>query len=310
LLFHALPSENIYGIPRWISQTPNILGSREVEEVNLEYFEENTVPPIMISVSNGRLTKESFETLERIFQENRGRDAQHRVVLIEAVTETVGLEEKSTASIQVDKLADARQSDGLFKAYDDSNISKVLSSFRIDPLLVGMGGSKTFASANVSMYVTESQVFQPDRADHDEFINMHFINHPSGLGLKTCKLESRGPTVTNPEQIIRMLTAINVMGGVTPRTAIDTINETMQLSLEQYPMPNEDGWEPWMDQPLQLSVRQVTQTSDDRQQQTGEGDTTHTGQSAKSKANKQTEASGNTGAETANNAQDKGQLPA
>jgi hypothetical protein len=139
---------------------------------------------------------------------------------------------------------------------------------------------------------------------------MHFINHPSGLGLKTCKLESRGPTVTNPEQIIRMLTAINVMGGVTPRTAIDTINETMQLSLEQYPMPNEDGWEPWMDQPLQLSVRQVTQTSDDRQQQTGEGDTTHTGQSAKSKANKQTEASGNTGAETANNAQDKGQLPA
>ena len=38
LLHFRQESEDAYGVPRWISQLPSILGSREVEECNLRYF--------------------------------------------------------------------------------------------------------------------------------------------------------------------------------------------------------------------------------------------------------------------------------
>jgi hypothetical protein len=116
--------------------------------------------------------------------------------------------------------------------------------------------------------------------------NKKFVNHPQGLNLKTVKLESRGPTITSPDQVVKTLTALNVMGGVTPRRAIDVVNEMLQLSIPQYPKPNTDGWFEWMDQPMPLT--QATAKS----QQTGQGKTTQAAQKAKDGDTKRLEGDG------------------
>jgi hypothetical protein len=67
------------------------------------------------------------------------------------------------------------------------------------------------------------------------------------------------------------------MGAVTPRSAIDAVNETFQLNLPQYPKEDEEGYEEWMDVPLSIGQRMVLT----RTQQTGEGDNTHDEQSTK-----------------------------
>lgn len=616
LLHHRQYSEDSYGLPRWISQLPSVLGSREAEEVNLRYFEDNTVPPMLLSVAGGRLTRQSFDDLNKLLKSHGlGKDRQNQILLIEAIPESSGLDDKGTVRLQVDKLADVRPNDGLFKEYDDANISKVRSSFRIPPVMVGMSQDVTFAcydeetetltdrgwrkhhewqqgmrvacydeatraisfhepedgvkvynvsnvpmylidsqqqnmlitpkhrmldaqsidgewrvepieevvkhhrsyfrtsgiydkkvsstnvfevpdsnyrggvaspddsvghipvsdamewlgyyladgcisqkgcgirigakkprkinrfaylhetledygfrirvseeqagtyynvshkgmatwlsdnagegsegkyipsmvwqygvedlrilfdalmfcdgswdkrkgrtsgaystvsaqladdvqilatllgyraiirqdrpgqygvnpvyrvllsnretcqilsgrhvtrksytgkvycftvptgvfitrrkgkvafqgnTANVSAYLAESQVFKPERDTHDEFINKRFVNHPQGLNLQTCQLESKSPSVTNPDQIIKMLTAVNVMGGVTPRSAIDVVNETMQLTLPQFPARGEEYYEEWMDIPMPIGQKMVVS----RTQQTGEG---------------------------------------
>lgn len=267
LLHERQYSQDAYGLPRWISQLPSILGSRESEEVNMRYFEDNTVPPMIMAIAGGRLTKQSFQDLNRLLTERGvGKDRQNQILLVEAIPETTGLDDKGSVSIQVEKLADVRPSDGLFKDYDESNMAKIRSSFRLPPVVLGMSQDVNFATANVSAYLAETQVFLPERQAHDEFFNKNFVNHPSGLNLKTVKLESKGPSVTNPDQIVKTLTAVNVMGGVTPRSAIDLINETMQLSLPQYPEKGEDGYEDWMDMPMNLSQKVYGRT-----QQTGEG---------------------------------------
>ena len=273
LLHTRQMSEDAYGIPRWISQLPNILGSREAEEVNLRYFEDNTVPPMLLSVAGGRLTKASFLELKELLETRGvGAERQHQILLVEAVGEASDIDGKpSNVELKVDKLADARQSDGLFKEYDDANIGKVRSSFRLPPVVLGMSQDVTFATANVSAFLAETQVFLPERRTHDEFMNKRFVNHPLGLNLKTCKLESKGPMLTNPDQVVKALTATNVMGGVTPRSAVDIINETMQLTLPQYPEPNQEGWAEWMDKPISLGQREAMGST----QQTGEGDSTH-----------------------------------
>ena len=284
-------SEDEYGVPRWISQLPSIFGSREAEEVNLRYFEDNTVPPMMVSVSGGRLTRESYEKLNQLLAaKGVGKDRQNQIILVEAIPESSGLEEKGSVSLKVDKLSDVRQSDGLFSDYDKANTGKVRSSFRLPPIAIGMNESMTFATANVSAYVSETQVYAPERMDHDEFLNKNLVNHPEGLNLKTCKLESKGPTVTNPDQVVRTLTAVNVMGGVTPRSSIDLVNETLQLSLPQYPVKGEEGYEEWMDMPMPLSQRVLAGS-----QQTNEGENTQDEQKGKDQDIKDREGNGETG---------------
>ena len=291
LLHHRQYSEDSYGLPRWISQLPSILGSRESEEVNLRYFEDNTVPPMIMSVAGGRLTRTSFEDLNRLLKaKGLGKDRQNQILLIEAIPETTGLDEKGTATIKIDKLTSERPSDGLFKEYDDSNINKIRSSFRLPPVVIGMSQDVNFATAQTSMYVAETQVFLPERQTHDEFLNKNFFNHPNGLNLQTVMMESRGPSVTNPDQVVKTLTAVNVMGGVTPRSSIELINETMQLSLPTYPAEGEKGYEEWMDMPIALSIKLMGSA-----QQTGEGEESEVSGTKTDKID-ETEAEGETGA--------------
>ncbi|ALT58119.1 putative portal protein [Pseudomonas phage SM1] len=288
ILHLKLPSNEPYGVPRWINQLPSIIGSREAEEVNMRYFQENTVPPMMLTVSGGRLTASSFKNLTNMFTQNTGQERQNRIMIVEAVGEGDSLDNKgSTIQMKVEKLTDARQSDALFKDYDAANMAKVRSSWRLGAVLVGMGNETNYANAQVAIALAEAQVFGPERSDMDELLNKLVVNGYRGLALKTCKLVSRVPPISSPEMVIKALTALNVMGGVTPRSAIDAANTFLQTELPQYPEKGEAGYEPWMDQPMARSIKNSGGEST-----TGKLPTTHAGQSLKDDATKSLEQDG------------------
>lgn len=291
-------SEDAYGVPRWINQLPSILGSREAEEVNLRYFEDNTVPPMILSVSGGRLTGESFRDLKRLLnQQSVGKERQNKILLIEAVPERESLDDKGAVSLKVDKLTDTRPSDGLFKDYDESNQSKVRSSFRLPPASVGLSQDVTFATANVSQFIAETQVYAPQRKAYDEVYNKRFVNHPQGLALTTVCLRSKTPAITNPEGLIKSLTALNVMGAVTPRSALDAANKILQIDIPTYPEKGEEGYEDWMDKPIIFSAKGSGNTGIDPATTGGTQDE----QAIKDAALKATEASGDVGASNPEN---------
>jgi capsid portal protein len=143
---------------------------------------------------------------------------------------------------------------------------------------VGLSQDITFATANVSTFVAETQVFGPERTKYDEVWNKRFVQHPQGLGLKTVALRSRSPVVTNPEILIRSLTALNVMGAVTPRLARIAANDILQINLDPYPLKDEEGYEPWMDEPLIFATK--TNSGSEGIDPTGKGNT-HAGQETK-----------------------------
>lgn len=283
------PSNDSYGVPRWINQLPNILGSREAEEVNMRYFQDNTVPPMLLMVGNGRLTQQSYRELTETLNEKAvGSQRQNKIMLLEAVGEGDSLDGKnSTIELKVEKLTDARQSDGLFKAYDEGNMAKVRSSFRLPPITVGMSQDVNFATASTSAFVAESQVFAPERVKIDGLLNKMFINGRDGLAMKTVKIVSRVPSITSPEMLIKTLTALNVMGAVTPRSAQKSANKVLQVELEPYPEKDEDGYEEWMDKPIIFSAKAGVDPNG--------GAATHDGQNLKDPAIKATEGDGNVG---------------
>lgn len=273
------PSNDHYGVPKWINQLPNIIGSREAEEVNMRYFEDNTIPPAMLTVSGGRLTAESHQNLTNLLAGvSLGRERQHKMVLIEALAESDSLDAKGTpVSLNVEKLADTRSSDGLFAKYDESNRGKVRSSWRLPAVATGEANEHNFATANVAMYAAESQVFVHERNAIDELLNNKLIYSRCGLRLKTVKLASRTPAITSPEGQIKAMTALNVMGALTPRTAQKLANTMLQMEIDPYPTKGEEGYEDWMDRPMPLN--------------TG-GKKTHDGQAAKDDATKELEKTG------------------
>lgn len=301
-ILHFRQGRGPYGTPRWINQLPSILGSRESEEVNLRYFEDNTVPPMILSVAGGRLTGESYRALDRLLKQQRvGKERQNQIMLIEAVADKESLDEKgATVSLKVDKLSDQRPSDGLFKEYDEANQAKVRSSFRLPPVAVGLSQDVTFATANVSTFVAEMQVYAPARKKFDEIYNKRLINNPQGLNLKTVCLRSRAPAITNPETLIKSLTALNVMGAVTPRTALQAANKILQIELPLYPENGEEGYEPWMDKPIIFSAK--GQSGNTGIDPNGAGNT-HDTQAVKDEKQKQLEAGGDVSFQSPENGQ-------
>lgn len=279
------PSNEAYGVPRWISQLPSIIGSREAEEVNMRYFQDNTVPPMLLMVGNGRLTQQSYKELTKnLNQVGIGKERQNKIMLLEAVGESDSLDGRnSPIELKVEKLSDTRQSDGLFKDYDEANMGKVRSSFRLPPVVVGMSQDVNFATASVSAFIAESQVFAPARDDIDEILNKRLVNGQRGLQMRSCKLVSRTPSITSPDMVIKTLTALNVMGAVTPRRAQEIANKMLQLEMEQYPKKGEEGHEDWMDKPIVFETKNSG----------GVAGNTHAGQSTKDDDIKEDEADGN-----------------
>lgn len=250
LKHYRLHSNDAYGIPRWIAHLPSILGSREAEEFNMRYFQDNTVPPMFLTVGGGRLTQASYRELSRALSMS-GTSKQNRIMLLEAVGEGDSLDGKSSAvDLKVEKLADQRPSDGLFKEYDQANMAKLRSAWRLPPITVGMSQDVNFATASTSAFVAESQVFAPAREEIDETLNKTLVNNPRGLNLRTVKLVSRTPAITSPEMVLKTLTALNVMGAVTPRAAQRIANTVLQSELDEYPEQGETGYEDWMDKPI------------------------------------------------------------
>ena len=286
------PSNDSYGVPRWINQLPSIIGSREAEEVNMRYFQDNTVPPMLLLVGNGRLTTQSYRELTRALNDDGvGKDRQNKIMLLEAVGEGDSLDGKSSAiELKVEKLTDARQSDGLFRAYDEANMGKVRSSFRLPPITVGMSQDVNFATASTSAFVAESQVFGPERTKIDGTLNKLLVNGKVGMRMGTVKLVSRIPAITSPEMLIKTLTALNVMGAVTPRQAQKAANKVLQVELEAYPEKGQEGYADWMDQPLVITAQEQALK---QQEAAAEIAKTHEEQAKKDEELKQTEQTGN-----------------
>jgi PBSX family phage portal protein len=140
MIHFKIPSaRTAYGVPRWMGNLLSVMGSRQSEEVNFNYFENKSVPPLAILVSGGRLSSDSVKKLESFIEtEVRGKQNFHKILLIEAESaEANEFENSGRMKIEMKPLTEAQNSDALFQAYDERNIDKVGMSFRVPRMLRG-----------------------------------------------------------------------------------------------------------------------------------------------------------------------------
>jgi len=202
-----------YGVPRWVGTLLAVLGSRQMEEVNFLYFENKSVPPLALLVSGGRLSKASVPRIERFIEENlKGKTNFHKVLILEAEAgATAG--DSARAKIELKPLTDAQQQDALFQVYDERNIDKVGSAFRLPKLLRGESKDFNRATAESALRFAEDQVFQPERDEFDFLMNRQLL---ADMGIRFWRFRSQTPVTRDPERMTTMVEKLVRVGVLTP----------------------------------------------------------------------------------------------
>ena len=239
-----------YGVPRWIGNLLSVLGSRCAEEVNFTYFENKSIPPLIITVSGGRMSAETTSKI-RGFIENdiKGKRNFHKILVLEAeaggAAAAMGLENAGKCRIEVKPLTEAHLKDALFQEYDSRNMDKVGMSFRLPRLLRGDIRDFNRASAQASLEFAETQVFGPERAEIDYVFNRLIL---PALKVRYYEMISRGPRITDPAEMVDAITKLTNAGDLTPAEGHELAAERVFYK-DLKPLKGD-----WQHQPMPLTV--------------------------------------------------------
>lgn len=194
-----------YGVPRWIGNLISIIGSRASEEINVLYFDNKTVPPGMLLVSGGKISKSSVDRITNHIKDHiKGTKNYHSIMVVEA--ENIphpNLPAPVIPKLQWVPMKDAQNSDALFQNYDQTNIEKIISSFRFWPGFVGRVKDINRATADTARKLSEEQVFEPERMEFDSIINRTLLIE---MNINYWEHKSKGPQLSTPQDKAALVT--------------------------------------------------------------------------------------------------------
>lgn len=238
-----------YGEVRWIGQILGVDGSRRAEGLNNNYFKNGRHTPLMIMVKGGTLTDDSFTKLTEYMNGIKGEAGQHAFIVLEteASDNTAAFEGDTKPDIEIKDLASILQKDELFQEYLENNRRRVQSSFQLPDLYVGYTTDFNRATAQTAQEVTEKQVFQPERKSLAWAINNRLLN---GYNFQYVETYFKGPDISNPDDIFKILNVCNQAGGLTPNKAKEIAYTSIGDNFEAF-----EG--EWADVPLAYAKTQT-----------------------------------------------------
>jgi hypothetical protein len=171
-----------------------------------------------------------------------------RAVVLESTPETMGLEDKGTAKIEVKFLTEGRQDDVMFEKYSKNSYDTPRKCFRIAPIYTGGTEDYNRAVAISAMKVTEQQSFQPEREDFDEIANSKIFRQ--GLGITLWEYKSNGPRIVGDEEFRLGFSAFAEQGAISLNDSIDLANASFGMEMSHYA-------EPWGQYPMKMIIEMV-----------------------------------------------------
>lgn len=227
-----------YGIPRWIGNIVPIIGSRKAEELNYNYFDKGRHTPLAILVKNGILTEESEEALADYAAGVEGVENAHKFLLLQMEefkdNDSISLGDDSSNNkmdIELKDLAGMLQQDALFLDYDESSRKKAQSSFRLPDIYVGRSTDFNRATAEAAIEITEKQVFIPERNSLAFIINNLLLDE---YNLKFVKVIFNNPDISNTDDKVKMITALNSAGAIAPNDLREELGKLLGKQLENF----------------------------------------------------------------------------
>lgn len=232
-VIHLKIGSTTYGVPRWIGQLIHMYGARKAEELNFNYFSQGRHTPMAILLHNAVLSPESEAALTDYATSIQGVENAHKFLIIEAEGVSEGLLEDETknAKVELKSLAEMLQQDALFLEYDKSSREKVQSSFRLPDIYVGRSKDFNRATADTARYITEEQVFEPERNSLEWIINNKLL---LDYELKHTETAFNKPEISDAEQVVKVIDVAVKAGAIAPNDIRDVIGKYLGKDLENF----------------------------------------------------------------------------
>jgi len=236
-----------YGIPRWIGSLLSVLGSRAADEVNYDYFDNKAIPPMALLVQGGRLGGDDASVISNYIRDHvRGRQNFHKMLIIEAVAsdaqQLAGVTTQPT--LKFERLTDTQLSEGQFQKYDERNIDKIGSAFRLPRIMRGDIRDFNKSTALAALRFAEEQVFAPERSEFDALLNRKILPE---LGISLWRFKTSGNRTRDPDvvsEIVERLVKANV---VTINEGREILADALGIALPALP-------DVWAKQPIELTL--------------------------------------------------------
>lgn len=227
--FTMLPdSHTPYGVPRWVSQMPSVLGSRQAEEFNMDFFDNGGVPPALIILQGGTMQPETRVALEQKVSAGSAR-SKSSIKVIEVEPAGGSIDKEAPVKVSVERFGAERQSDAMFENYDDKCEERVRRAFRLPPIFVGKASDYSFATAFASYTVAEAQVFKPERDEFDEIITLTIIN---AMGFNDYRMTSNPLVIEDNTVKLQGIEVAMQTGAVDMEDVLYEINEASGTNLK------------------------------------------------------------------------------
>ncbi|MCI1696891.1 phage portal protein [Aneurinibacillus aneurinilyticus] len=219
-----------YGEPFWIGNTPGVVGTRNAETLNVDYFDNGRMLSMILTIINGELTNASIESLKA----TKGRPSQGGILVLEAIGYEKGngaKDEKEKTEIKLDKLNDLLQQDALFLEYVKEKRQDVLSSFRLPPIYIGRSDDYNLATSNTARRIAEEQVFIPLR----NWLMDEIFNYRLFPAYDIYRVEAflRGPKIVDPDERKQLLDYLADRGIMLVSHLIPIAEEVLNTTIDE-----------------------------------------------------------------------------
>lgn len=188
-----IPAANSpYGVPRWIPQSPSVVGSREAEEVNVSSIAGGGMYQALFFMFGGALSPEVRKQFSNL---NKGARAEKvGGAMIEVQSTGNSTDKDSKPSMMVERFDSSSNTDSMFSGYDKECRMRILTSFRLAKLFIGETEGYNFATAQIAYATIEAQTFKPERNESDSSTNLKIMKELDPTG--SHRLRSK-PVVLN-----------------------------------------------------------------------------------------------------------------
>ncbi|MDH5184698.1 MAG: hypothetical protein OEX12_12525, partial [Gammaproteobacteria bacterium] len=234
----TLDSDSPYGVPRWLHNSPSVVGARKAEELNLEFFTSGGIPPILITLAGGAFTEDTKLLLQNLF--SGSPDKKMGAALLEAYPTGGSIDSSGSVSLDVHKFGAESQKDSMFEGYLDKCERRVRRSYRLPPLFVGKTEDFSYATAFASYTVAEEQVFAPERLEFDTIINTTIMADKS-MGGGEFIYKSNPLTVKDIETRFK---ALELANGSNTLTSEELVKQVNKLAGTDFEWNGEEGPKP------------------------------------------------------------------
>jgi len=258
------PSDDFYGIPRWIPAIPSITGNRLSDVRNISFMENDATPRLAILVSGGNLDPSSVEAVEKFIDlQGRGVENASRVMVLQTERKMVGPQAGDPPKIELVPLTVGIQDDASFLKYRQANNDEIKEVFGISDLFYGMSRDINRAAASVSKQVTNEQEFEPERERITNKLK-HILFPELSFDTDLVSVKFGSPLINDLASLADGISKASAAGGLTPHDIRELAGR------EPYPKTAEYDW---ADYPLPIAtlfiqggVFGITDSDDDEPQ--------------------------------------------